>query len=92
MQLKIPSHEIEKLTQHATAAGFGSVESYVTQFVLALAERPNTKEVFAPLKDDELAASLAMIDRGIAEIGAGQGMSLDEARRRTRENIGAGNE
>ncbi len=89
MQLNIPPHETEKLAQHATAAGFGSVEKYVTQFVLTLAERPRADEVFAPLTDDELAVSLAMIDRGTAEIDAGKGMNIDEARRRTRENISA---
>ena len=35
MQLNIPPHETEKLAQHATAAGFASVEKYVTQFVSA---------------------------------------------------------
>ena len=92
MQLNIPSHETEKLAQHAAAAGFGSVEKYVTQFVLTLAERPRAGEVFAPLTDDELAESLAMIDRGTAEIDAGKGMNVDEARRHSRQNLGAGNE
>lgn len=92
MQLNIPPHEAEKLAQHATAAGFASVEKYVTQFVLALAERPREDELFPPLTDDELAASLAMIDRGTAEIDAGKGLGIEEARRRTRENVVAGNE
>lgn len=91
MQLNIPPHEIEKLTQHATAAGFGNVESYVTQFVLALAERPSVEEAFSPLTDAELAASLAMIDQGLAEIKAGKGLSVEEARRLSHEDIGADN-
>lgn len=91
MQLNIPPYEIEKLTQHANAAGFGSVETYVTQFVLALAERPSVEESFAPLTDAELTASLAMIDQGRSEIEAGKGLSVEEARRRSREDIGAGN-
>lgn len=92
MQLNIPPHQTEKLTQHAAAAGFASVEKYVTQFVLTLAERPRVGEVFAPLSDDAMAASLALIDRGMTEIDADKGMSIEEARRRTRANIGAGNE
>ena len=92
MQLNIPPHETEKLTQHATAAGFASVETYVTQFVLTLAEHPDVNDVFAPLSGDELAASLAMIDRGMGEIDAGKALSIEEARRRTHENVGAGNE
>jgi len=92
MHLNIPPHKTEELTRHATAAGFASVEKYVTQFVLTLAERPCEDKVFAPLADDEMTVSLAMIDRGMAEIDAGNGMSLEEARRRTRADIGAGNE
>ena len=90
MQLNIPPHEVEKLTQHATAADFSSVETYVTQFVLTLADRQRGDEVFLPLTDEELAASLAMIDRGVAEVEAGHGMSIEEAHRRTIKNLGAG--
>ena len=91
MHLNIPHHEAEKLARHATAAGFASVENYVTEFVLTLAERPRVDEIFAPLTDDELAGSLAMIDRGMAEIDGGKGLSVEEARRRTRGHVGAAN-
>ena len=35
------------------------------------------------LIDKELAESLAMIDRGIEQIRSGEGLSVEEARRRT---------
>ena len=91
MQINIPSSEAEKLTRHATAAGFDNVEMYVTEFVRTLAERPAANDLFAPLTDDELAVSLAMIDRGMSEIDAGQGMSVDEARLKTLEQFRADN-
>jgi hypothetical protein len=92
MQIDIPTVEAKKLELHAAAAGFDSVEKYVTEFVLTLAEQPNAAEHFAPLADDELAASLAMIDRGMAQIRSGQGLSVAEARRHTLEQLGRGKE
>lgn len=92
MQIDIPIAEAKKLELHAAAAGFDSVEKYVTEFVLTLAEQPNAAEHFAPLADDELGASLAMIDRGMAQIHSGQGLSVAEARRRTLEQLGRGKE
>jgi hypothetical protein len=91
MQIDISSHETEKLSRHASAAGFADVVEYVTQFVHTLAERPAVDDLFAPLRDDELAASLAMIDRGMVQIQAGEGLSVDEARRRALSTLGLGN-
>jgi hypothetical protein len=79
MHIDIPITEAKKLERHATAAGFDSVEKYVTEFVLTLAERPDALELFAPMIDDELAASLAMIDRGMEEIKAGRTTTAKEA-------------
>jgi hypothetical protein len=72
MQIDIPAAEAEKLERQAAAAGFDSAEKYVTEFVLTLAERPDALELFAPMTDDELAASLAMIDRGMEDARAGR--------------------
>jgi hypothetical protein len=72
MQIDIPAAEAEKLERHAAAAGFDSAEKYVTEFVLTLAERPDALELFAPMTDDELAAGLAMIDRGMEDARAGR--------------------
>jgi hypothetical protein len=44
----------------------------VTEFVLTLAERPDALELFAPMTDDELAASLGMIDRGMEDVKGGR--------------------
>lgn len=46
-------------------------------------EKPNATR----LSEDELAASLAMIDRSMAQFEAGEGMSVEEARRRSREML-----
>jgi hypothetical protein len=72
MQIDIPPAEAEKLERRAAAAGFDSAEKYVTEFVLTLAERPDALELFAPMTDDELAASLALIDRGMEDVKAGR--------------------
>lgn len=90
MHIDLSSYETENLTRHAAAAGFASVEQFVTQFVHTLAERPNVDELFAPLGDKELAASLAMIDRGMEQIQAGEGLGIDEARQRTLAHLGLG--
>ena len=83
MQIDLSSFTTEKLAGHAAAAGFASVEQYVTQFVHTLAERPQIDDVFAPLSETELQASLAMIDQGMEQIRAGVGLSVEEARRQT---------
>jgi len=45
-----------------------------------------------PMSEEELQASLAMCDRGMAEIEAGQGMGIEEAERRTLERLRNGNQ
>jgi hypothetical protein len=92
MQLNIPPPESEKLARQASAAGFANVEQYVTQFVLTLADRSDQNQVLPPAPDDDLAASLAMIDQGMAEIDAGKGLSVDEARRSAHDNLVASDE
>ena len=72
MQIDIPPAATIKLERHAAAAGFESAEKYVTEFVLTLAERTDALELFAPMTDDELSASLAMIDRGMEDARAGR--------------------
>jgi hypothetical protein len=88
MQIDIPSIETEKLARHAAAAGFDSVETYVTEFVLTLAERPNATELFAPMTNDELTASLAMIDRGMEEVRAGRNVPAKAALREIADEFG----
>jgi hypothetical protein len=88
MQIDLSNDTTEKLAGQATAAGFSSVEQYVTEFVHVLAERPSVDEVFAPLIDKELAASLAMIHRGIEQIRSGEGLNVEEARRRSLASLG----
>jgi len=88
MQIDIPTTEAKKLESHAAAAGYDNVEKYVTEFVLALAGQPNAAEHFALLTDDELSASLAMLDRGMEQIRSGQGLSVEDARRHSLQQLG----
>jgi len=44
--------------------------------------------LFAPLTETELAESLAMIDRSMEQIEAGEGLTVDEARSRTVDELG----
>lgn len=92
MNIDIPPDQRQKLTEHATAAGFDSVERYVTEFVLTLADRPTAKQIFTPLSDDELNASLAGIDQCMKQINAGQGLSVEQAHARSLGNLGPARE
>jgi hypothetical protein len=85
MHINLSGHETELLGRQAAAAGFASADEYVAQFVHTLARQP---DVLVPLDNDELAASLAMIDQGMAEIRSGQGLSVDEARRQSLSPLG----
>lgn len=79
MHINLTGHETENLGRQAAAAGFASADEYVTHFVHTLAQSP--VHVLAPLDDQELATSLAMIDQGLAEIRANQGLTIEEAQR-----------
>jgi hypothetical protein len=79
MQIDLTGHETEILGRQAAAAGFANANEYVAQFVHTLAQNP--EPLLASLSDDEMASSLAMIDQGVAEIRAGQGLTIEEARK-----------
>jgi hypothetical protein len=86
MHIDLTGHETEILGRQAAAAGFASADEYVTHFVHTLAQSP--EHVLAPLDDQELAASLAMIDQGMVEICAGKGLTVEEARRESLAILG----
>jgi hypothetical protein len=86
MYINLTGHETEILGQQAAAAGFASADEYVADFVHTLAQSP--EHVLAPLDDQELAASLAMIDQGMAEIRTSQGLTIEEARRASLASLG----
>jgi len=86
MQIDIPPSEQQRLVLHAAEAGYSDVQLYVTEHVLALAKQPSAAE--SPyLSPNELAASLAMIDRSMAEFKAGGGLSIEEAHQRSLEHF-----
>jgi len=86
MQIDIPQSEQQRLVLHPAEAGYSDVQLYVTEHVLALAKQPSAAESpdFSP---NELATSLAMIDRSMAEFETGGGLSIEEARQRSREHF-----
>lgn len=86
MNLSIPADAVARLRTHAAAAGYADVERCVTDHVIHLASQPSNDEL-PPMSESELQASLAMIDRSMAEFEAGKGMSLDEARRASLERL-----
>jgi hypothetical protein len=79
MQINIPPSEQDRLSQQAVAAGFSDVESYAAVHLLALAQEP-TPEEMASLSEEEMQASLTMCDTSMAELEAGKGLSIGEAR------------
>jgi hypothetical protein len=87
MQIDLTGHEAELLGNQAAAAGFASADEYVAQFVHTLAQRPEHR--VALLDDAELVASLNIIDQGMAEIRAGQGLTVEEGRRQSLAHLGA---
>jgi len=86
MQIELPQSEQERLAQHAAAAGYDDVERYAAEHLLALAQEPTPDEL-PPLGDEELQASLEMIDAGIKEIVAGGGLTVDQARQQSLDQI-----
>jgi hypothetical protein len=86
MHINLTGHETEILGRQAAAAGFATADEYVTHFVHTLAQSP--EHVLAPLSDEELAASLAMIDQGMTEILAGSGLTVEGARQLSLSQLG----
>jgi len=78
MQIEIPQSERKRLAQHAAAAGYGDVERYAAEHLLALAQEPTPDEL-PPLDEEELQASLTMCDASMAELEGGGGLSISEA-------------
>ncbi len=72
--IQLPDAQYQKLTVVAQAASYEDVPA----FIRALADEP-TEDPRGPLTDKELRESVAMIERGNAEIAAGGGMDAEEA-------------
>ncbi len=72
--IQLPDDQYQKLTVVAQAAGYEDVPA----FIRALADEP-TEDPRGPLTEKELRESVAMIERGNAEIAAGGGMDAEEA-------------
>ncbi|MCC7474673.1 MAG: hypothetical protein IT425_04715 [Pirellulales bacterium] len=86
MRIEIPQSEQQRLAMHAAEAGFDNVEQFVTDHIRSLAQQTLGTE-HPRLTPGELAASLALVDKSMAEFNAGGGLGLEEARRRTRERF-----
>ena len=86
MQIDIPLTEQQRLAVHAAEAGYDDVELFVTEHIRALAQQPSIA-AGPRLSPQQLEASLAVIDKSMAELEAGGGLSLEEARRRTLERL-----
>ena len=82
MQIDIPFTEEKRLIEQAAAQGYASVEAYASELLVQVAQS-GARSAFAPLTDEEMEASLAMIERSLAEFEAGKGLTLDQARERT---------
>ncbi|TWT38635.1 hypothetical protein [Blastopirellula retiformator] len=72
MQIDISPADWQKLEQLAKDTGFESVESLIGEHVRFLANHESARDILS-LDDDELAASAAMCDCGMAELDAGRG-------------------
>ena len=74
MLIEIPQTEQTLLASVAKAAGYESVQQYVTEHVLALAYQETPA-----LSREELQENLEMCDRSMAQIDAGEGIDAKEA-------------
>ena len=91
MQIDLPSSEQNRLAALAAEAGYESVERFATEHLLALAHNPKEAE-FAPLTDEELKVSLAMCDESMAQIDRGEGLTVEEARKETINQLRSNNQ
>lgn len=78
--IQIPDEQFAKLTGVAQAAGYADLPAMIS----ALAEQP-ILDPRGELTDKELSDSVAMIERGNAEIEAGGGIDAEEAFERIRQ-------
>lgn len=81
--IPITDDQYAKLANVAKAAGYEDIPA----FIGALANEP-TSDPRGPLSEKELHESVAMIERGNAEIEAGGGMEAEEAFRKLAEKHG----
>ncbi|MEM8865319.1 MAG: hypothetical protein AAGF31_07185 [Planctomycetota bacterium] len=72
--LHLSDEQFEKLTAAAKAAGYADVPAFIT----AITEEPSV-DPRGSLSEQERAESVAMIQRGQAEIEAGGGMDAEAA-------------
>lgn len=82
MVVNISSEIEQRLRGHAEAAGYEDWEKFVADHLSALASRPVPSEL-QPMSDEDLKASVAMIEESMQQIERGEGMTVAEARDRT---------
>ncbi len=82
MTIHLPEARLSQLSVLASNAGYESVEEFVSDHLVALAEQQNPADL-EPMSEEEMQASLEMIDRGMEDIAAGRYYTLEEARRRS---------
>ena len=86
MEINIPPAEHALLAQQATAAGYDDVARYAADVLVAQAQGQAAAEL-PLLADGDLQHSLSNCDQSMAEFAAGEGLSVDEARRQTHEQF-----
>lgn len=82
MQIDLSPAEEAEIRRQAAAVGYESPERYLVDLAI------NPETTFRPLSDEELRQSAAMCDRGMEEVRAGKVVSVDEARRLSKESLG----
>ena len=86
MQINIPADAAALVAGQAAAAGFPNVDDYVLSLILRAADEDETFE--EQLTPEELAESLAMLDRGMEDVKAGRTLSVADARKKTLKELG----
>jgi len=81
--MSIDPTEIRLTPEHQAAIAFHAEQEGKVWTELIKERFP----VFSELSEEDLQASLAMCDRGMAEIEAGKGMSIEEALRLSLEKL-----
>ena len=79
MNIQLPEAQQRQLDFMAANAGYDSTEGFVQDCLLAMAARTEHHEATA-WTEDELREFAAMCDRGMAQIDAGLGLTVEEAR------------
>lgn len=77
IEISVSEATENRLGELARAFGYESTEAFVSDHLATLSGQPASQEL-APPSESELAETLAMLDESMAQIDAGQGLTVEQ--------------